>query len=476
MYFLVYLKMLTIVLAFILGGCGDAPETELRASARSEKTRPPVEEPAPELLSTQRAFIEVSQKVTPAVVNISATRTARAHELGPRFEEFFGNLFKDPRESPRPKPEERSLGSGFILTEDGYILTNEHVVKGGGDIRVRLSDQSSYEARVVGVDERTDVAVLKIEAKESLPTVVLGDSDQLQVGQWALAIGNPFGLDRTLTVGVISATGRSNIGIEEYEDFIQTDASINPGNSGGPLLNIYGEVVGINTAIVASGQGIGFAIPVNLARLIADQLIETGTVTRGWLGVGIQPVTRDLAESFGLDRTSGALVNRVMENTPAAEAGLRRGDIILSFNGRQINGVGELQLLVASARAGSDIELEVLRDGKRRTLSVTLAAREGMQQAKKAAEPERPVSEQWLGLSVEPFPQGAGVRVKEVERGSIAAAAGVRSGDLILSLNQQDVGDLSSWREAVKKTGSEDNIVFLVQRGEHALFLAAPGP
>lgn len=467
------LKVLIFFVATLFAGCGEKPSADLQTSVRNEKAPPPVAEPAPELLSTQRAFMEVSQKVTPTVVNISATRMASTRGLGPLFEEFFGELFK---ERPMPKRQQRSLGSGFILTEDGYILTNEHVVKGGEEIKVRLSDQRSYDAQVVGVDDRTDVAVLKIDPEEPLPTVVLGDSDQLQVGQWALAIGNPFGLDRTMTVGVISATGRSNVGIEEYEDFIQTDASINPGNSGGPLLNIYGEVIGINTAIVASGQGIGFAIPVNLARLIADQLIETGTVSRGWLGVGIQPVTPKLAESFGLDKATGVLVNRVMEDTPAAKAGLRRGDIILGFNGRPVKGVGELQLLVASARAGSEVELEVLRADQRKALTVTLARREPAEQTAGAGEITPPDAQQWLGLRVEPAPQQDGMRVTAVAPGTPAAGAGVRSGDLILSLNRQDVSDLASWREAVKNARDSENVVLLVQRGENTLYLAFQAP
>ncbi len=232
--------------------------------------------------------------MTPAVVNIRAERVRSVPRLGPLFEEFFGDLFRAP---PRPQ-REQSLGSGFIIGAEGIILTNAHVVDGAEQIKVQLADQRVFPGEVLGIDPKTDVAVLKVKSDGPLPVTVLGDSDRIKVGQWALAIGNPFGLDSTLTVGVVSATGRANVGIEDYEDFIQTDASINPGNSGGPLLNIYGEVVGINTAIVAAGQGIGFAIPINLARQVAEQLIATGEVRRGWLGVSMQPLDPALAESL----------------------------------------------------------------------------------------------------------------------------------------------------------------------------------
>jgi Do/DeqQ family serine protease len=453
-----------------LPGCEREQEAHIQTSVRSDKVKPPVEKPAPELISTQEAFIEVSEKVTPAVVNISAARMAAVRDLGPLFEDFFGDLF---RQHPPLQRKEQSLGSGFILSADGYILTNDHVVKGAAEIKVKLSDQRIYDGKVVGSDPHTDVAVIKIEAQEKLPTVVLGDSDTLKVGQWALAIGNPFGLDRTLTVGVISATGRANIGIEDYEDFIQTDASINPGNSGGPLLNIYGEVMGINTAIVAAGQGIGFAIPINLARLIADQLIEKGEVTRGWLGVSIQPLTPELAESFGLEMVSGALVNQVLAGSPAEKAGVKRGDVLLTYDGKPVRGVRELQLLVANTPAGSKIELVVLRQGKRLTLPVIIAAQQPPPAAA-AAPSQDQEKRQGLGLTVAPAAGGAGVQVETVDPDSAAAAAGVRPGDVILAINQQEVNDLSAFRQAAEKAGKKRNVVLLVRRGETTLYLAFP--
>jgi Do/DeqQ family serine protease len=463
--------LLLAILLLLAVGCRErTAETRLSVSVRDTQVQPPVERPAPEIISTQAAFIEVSRTVTPAVVNISATRVSRGSELGPFFDDFFGEFF---RGAPRPRQQEQSLGSGFLISSDGYILTNEHVVKGGEQVTVKLSDQRTFAARVVGIDSRTDVAVLKIDSREELPTVVMGDSDALQVGQWAVAIGNPFGLDRTLTVGVISATGRANLGIEDYEDFIQTDASINPGNSGGPLLNIYGEVVGINTAIVAAGQGIGFAIPINLARLIAQQLIETGQVTRGWLGVSIQPLTPELAESFGLDKLAGALVNHVLPGSPAEKAGVQRGDILISFDGREVRGVRELQLMVASTPVGKTVQLEVVRGGKRQRLPVTLVA----QQAAATAEtpPVTPKGkESALGLTVAPVEEGEGVLVEEVDPASPAAAAGVRPGDQILAVNKVEVRDLPSFHSAVRKAQTGKHIVLLLRRGDATLYLAFP--
>jgi len=361
-----------LVSGLMLAGCEQQPQSTIEKSVRTEEVKPPVEHPPAELLATQLAFTEVSTKVTPAVVNIRAERVRAVSRLGPLFEDFFGDLFR----APRTPQSEQSLGSGFILSADGIILTNAHVIEGAEQIKVRLADQRVFPGEVLGIDPKTDVAVLKVKSDQPLPVAVLGNSDRIKVGHWALAIGNPFGLDSTLTVGVVSATGRANVGIEDYEDFIQTDASINPGNSGGPLLNIYGEVVGINTAIVAAGQGIGFAIPINLARQVAEQLIATGEVTRGWLGVSMQPVDPALAESFGLEKVTGALVTKVLPDTPAERAGVQRGDILLTFAGKTIRGVRELQLMVASAPIGKPVPIDILRDGRRLSLTVEITARD----------------------------------------------------------------------------------------------------
>ena len=458
--------LLSVLVMLLFAGCNEQQETRMTTSVRQAESPPPVEAPAPELLLSQKAFIEVSEKVTPVVVNIRAERMRKVDRLSPLFEQFFGDLFQKPPSEQR----ERSLGSGFILSEDGYILTNEHVVSGAEQIKVRLTDQRVFPGKVIGVDPKTDVAVIKIEAEETLPVAVLGDSDRLKVGQWALAIGNPFGLDSTLTVGVISATGRTDIGIEDYENFVQTDASINPGNSGGPLLNIYGEVVGVNTAIVASGQGIGFAIPINLAKLVADQLISSGAVTRGWLGVSIQPLDAELAASFGLDRVTGALVTRVLPGTPAEKAGLQRGDVLLTFDGKPVRSVKELQLLVASSPLGKDLPVEVLRERVRLTLTVSIVARDAKTQPtnREIVEDVTP----WLGMSFEKTEQG--VRVAVVESDSIAANAGVQVGDLILAINRQAVKNLVDLHAARQRGRVKEGVLLLLQRGETSLYVVLP--
>ena len=458
--------LLSVLVMLLFAGCNEQQETRMTTSVRQAESPPPVEAPAPELLLSQKAFIEVSEKVTPVVVNIRAERMRKVDRLSPLFEQFFGDLFQTPPSEQR----ERSLGSGFILSEDGYILTNEHVVSGAEQIKVRLTDQRVFPGKVIGVDPKTDVAVIKIEAEETLPVAVLGDSDRLKVGQWALAIGNPFGLDSTLTVGVISATGRTDIGIEDYENFVQTDASINPGNSGGPLLNIYGEVVGVNTAIVASGQGIGFAIPINLAKLVADQLISSGAVTRGWLGVSIQPLDAELAASFGLDRVTGALVTRVLPGTPAEKAGLQRGDVLLTFDGKPVRSVKELQLLVASSPLGKDLPIEILRERVRLTLTVSIVARDAETQPtnQEIVEDVTP----WLGMSFEKTEQG--VRVAVVESDSIAANAGVQVGDLILAINRQAVKNLVDLHAARQRGRVKEGVLLLLQRGETSLYVVLP--
>ena len=459
-------SVLLVLPCLLFAGCNERQETRLTNSVRQAESPAPVEAPAPELLLSQRAFIEVSEKVTPAVVNIRAERVRTTDRLSPLFEEFFGDLFRKPPSQQR----ERSLGSGFILSEDGYILTNEHVVSGAEQIKVRLTDQRVFAGNVVGVDPKTDVAVIKIETEGPLPVAVLGDSDRLKVGQWALAIGNPFGLDSTLTVGVISATGRTDVGIEDYEDFVQTDASINPGNSGGPLLNIYGEVVGVNTAIVASGQGIGFAIPINLAKLVANQLIRSGEVTRGWLGVSIQTLDEDLAASFGLDRVTGALVVQVLPGSPAEKAGLRRGDVLLSFDGKPVRSVKELQLLVASSPLGENLPVEVLREGTRLTLQVVIMERqaEARPGPREPAEDLRPL----FGMNFEET--GQGVRVANVDLDSIAADAGVLVGDLILEVNHRAVKGLADVNTAHQRSRVRESALFLLQRGETTLYVALP--
>ena len=323
----------------------------------------------------ENPFVRVAELVTPSVVNISTVTTGKGRaptELfrpfgnDPFFRDFFDRFFEG---MPRRR-QQASLGSGVIIEKSGLILTNNHVVKDADEITVKFANKQEVKGKVVGTDAKTDLAVIRVSAKEDLPVATLGNSDTLQVGEWAIAIGNPFGLDHTLTVGVISATGRSEVGIAAYENFIQTDASINPGNSGGPLLNVRGEVIGINTAIVASGQGIGFAIPVNMARKVMEDLVKKGKVTRGWLGIGIQPLTPELAKSFGVSADEGILVNQVMPKSPAEAAGIKVGDLILSLDGKPIKDARQMQRLVAEAEIGKTIEVVVLRDKTKRALKV----------------------------------------------------------------------------------------------------------
>ncbi len=376
---LIRLLSVFFVLA-IVGACSSSKDEPLFFNSKRPvaEVEPPVKDIPADILATQQAFSQVSKKVTPSVVNISTISRKKLvrpfPDMPPLFEEFFGGS---------QGRRDRSLGSGFIISRDGYIVTNEHVVRDAESIRVKLSNDRLYEAKVVGGDPKTDIAVIKIDAAD-LPTAVLADSDHINVGQWAIAIGNPFGLERSMTVGVISATGRSNVGIESIENFIQTDASINPGNSGGPLLNIHGEVVGINTAIVAAGQGIGFAIPTNMAKPIIAQLVEKGKVSRAWLGVGISQVTEEVARSMGLKKAGGVLVTELYEGGPAAKGSMQPGDIIVNFGGIEVRDPAHLQQLVASAKIGSPVQVTVIRNGNRILLSVKTGNSENVRPMQKS--------------------------------------------------------------------------------------------
>jgi len=329
----------------------------------------------------QAAFVGVAQQVRPAVVNIGTIQRSKTRRpMGPQpgsddpfFRDFFKQFFGSEGPGQRPEFRQPSLGSGVIIDKRGLVLTNFHVIRGADEITVRLSDKREYRGKVMGTDPKTDLAVVRFDPDHELRVASLGDSDALKVGEWAIAIGNPFGLDQTVTVGVVSATGRSDVGVATYENFIQTDASINPGNSGGPLLNLKGEVIGINTAIVAAGQGIGFAIPINMVKRVVDQLVEKGKVERGWLGVALQPLSSELAQSYGLKDTAGALVASAVPGSPAATAGLQQGDVILSYDKTPIEDYHHLQRLVADTRVGKSVVLEVFRKKQKVTVSATVA-------------------------------------------------------------------------------------------------------
>src|SRR5256714_3755985 len=340
-------------------------------SAHAEPRTQPAIEPRALLHALEDAFTIVADRVTPAVVNVSTVpKKPSAEETPERFREFFGEEFYERFFRRRPRDDARASGSGVIVDPKGYILTNNHVIENAQDITVRLSDGRKLAGKLVGRDPKTDLAVLKVDAPAPLPAAELGDSDRLRVGQWAIAIGNPFGLDRTVTVGIVSATARNRVGVATYENFIQTDASINPGNSGGPLLNLDGKVIGINTAIVAAGQGIGFSIPINEAKAVMTQLIAKGRVVRGWLGIAIQDVNDELAASFGVREREGVLVADVVKGGPAEVAGLRPGDVIIELNGTKIREVPDLQRRVANAAPGPSVAGGVVRDRAAQKLRV----------------------------------------------------------------------------------------------------------
>lgn len=457
--------------AVVLGGCSGKNETPLfvESNRKGGEAEAPVKDVPTDILATQKAFSNVSKKVTPSVVNISTVSRKKTiqpfFETNPFFEDFFG--------APQTR-RDKSLGSGILISKDGYIVTNDHVVRDAESIQVKLSNDKVYDAKVIGSDQKTDIAVIKISATD-LPTVVLGDSDKLEVGQWAIAIGNPFGLDRTMTVGVISATGRSNMGIETYENFIQTDASINPGNSGGPLLNVYGEVVGINTAIVAAGQGIGFAIPINMAKPVFSQLIQKGSVSRGYMGVTIQPITEELAQSFGLKQAKGALVNDVIKGGPADKAGIRQGDVITALNGSEVKDPSHLQRQVAEAGVGKVAKISIFRDGKALELSITLASadsapkqRQREEQGGRRQEGEADL----LGLVVENSERGAGVVVADAVQGGIAAEAGIKRGDVIVSINRKRIATTAEYTRVIQQAGRGGTMTILVRRGDASIYFA----
>jgi Do/DeqQ family serine protease len=343
--------------------------------------------PAPPATGTstdalQAAFVAVAERVRPAVVHIGTVQVARSRRPpivpgpfadDPFFKDFFDQFFGPGRPGAPGEFRQPGLGSGVIIDGRGYVLTNFHVIKGADAVTVRLSSKREYRGRIIGTDPKTDLAVVRFEPEGELALATLGNSDALRVGEWAIAIGNPFGLDQTVTVGVVSATGRADVGIASYENFIQTDASINPGNSGGPLVNLRGEVIGINTAIVATGQGIGFAIPANMAKRVTSQLIDRGKVTRGWLGVSLQPITTELAQALGLRGTKGAVVARVHSGSPAAAAELKQNDVIVGFDGAPVDDYHHLQRLVAEAEVGKTIRLEIVRGGQPRTVQLRIS-------------------------------------------------------------------------------------------------------
>lgn len=444
--------------------------------SQSAEVRPP-----PPEMQGLPDFTNLAKKMRPLVVNISTVQVSEggqgfASPFGEEdpFSEFWRRFFGGP--IPRGPQQQRSLGSGFIIDTDGSILTNNHVVENAQKIVVKLSDEREFEAKVVGKDPKTDIAVVKIDARD-LAVAALGDSDRLEVGEWVMAIGNPFGLDSTITAGIVSAKGR-HIGAGPYDDFIQTDASINPGNSGGPLINLRGEVVGINSAIFSrtgGNIGIGFAIPINLAKELLPQLKGKGKVTRGYLGVLIQKVTPDIAESLGLEKARGALVANVSKDGPAERAGVKVGDVIVEFDGKEIKDSNELPLIVARTALNKKSRLKVLRDKKEVTLTVTVgelkdeevvASTEEKGELGLAVQRVTPEMAESLGLE-----RAEGVVITSINPGSPADEAGLRRGDVILEIDRKPVRNLADYKKVIGERKGK-GILFLVRRGDNTLFLA----
>ena len=433
------------------------------------------------------SFAELVAKEGHVAVNISTTKVVKGFSRslpfpGREFRDFFGDEFfrRFFGEIPEREMRQRSLGSGVVVSEDGYIVTNNHVVADAEEIVVTFSENERYEAKIIGRDPKTDLALIKIQVDKPIRAARLGDSDKLRVGDWVVAIGNPFGLGNTLTAGVVSAKGRV-IGAGPYDNFIQTDASINPGNSGGPLFNLDGQVIGINSAIFTQSGvniGIGFAIPINMAKSVMSQLKEKGRVVRGWLGVVIQTVTPEIKEKFGLKTAEGALVGEVNNGGPAEKGGLRRGDVIITFDGKKVETMNSLPPMVAETPIGKDAEIVVIREGKEKTLRVKIGE---LPEEPRVAATTMPEIEESLGLSVQELtPELAeslglegekGVVVSSVRRGSPASEAGLQRGDLIQEIERESIEGMDDYTRIMRESGSKDQILMVVRHEGHTRYV-----
>jgi len=482
-----------LLLALLLGvtGFGIARATQKSVTTSSPAANPPATLKLADVNEgpSKTSYAPVLKNVLPSVVNISSSKVvhnrmegAEQLQMDPFFRQFFGNGGNGQFDIPKDR-REKSLGSGVIISPEGYVLTNNHVVDGATEVKVTLSDKRECDARIIGTDPKTDVAVLKIDA-EKLSPVTVGDSSKVEVGDVALAIGNPFGVGQTVTKGIISATGRGNLGIEDYEDFIQTDAPINPGNSGGALINDRGELIGINTAIISHGsggsQGIGFAIPANLVRQVMDQILKNGKVVRAYLGILPQDMTPGMAKAFGEKDNRGIVVGDVTPDGPAKSAGVQRGDVLLEVNGKPVTTSNQLRNSISMMPPGTSVNLKLLRDGSERNISVKLAEMptetaklnsrdEGGSNALEGVEVSNLNGEiaQELGIP----PSTTGVVVSNIDPSSKLADSGLRRGDVIQEVNHQPVKNVAEFQSAIKKDGSEP--LLLVNRGGRTLFIAA---
>jgi serine protease Do len=488
---LVFLLLIAAGLGVGLGawGAGSAAQQVAPAPVLPTASPAPAQAPAgapaviPAALPiSSTSLAQVAENVTLAVVNINTvTRGAMGRTPIEEFfgEEFFRRFFG---ETPEREFQQRSLGSGVIVDAAGIVLTNAHVVERASDIEVVLRDAKKVKAKLLGTDRRTDLAVLRLQGGGPYPAALLGDSDKVKVGDWVLAVGSPFGLQHTVTAGIVSAKGRSLNPGNPFDDFLQTDAAINPGNSGGPLVNMAGEVIGINTAILSrtgGNVGIGFSIPVNMAKRIYTELVAKGRVTRGWLGVSIQPLTRELAQSFGLKEPSGVLIADVVQDSPAAKAGIAAGDIIVEFDGKRVDTPQDLQKIVAATAPGKGVPIKVWREKSTKSLEIKIGE---TPEESVALRPTGPTQGRTLGLDVRPLtPDIArqlnlrsleGVVVARVEDESAAAEAGIQRGDVIREVNRQRVRTLQDFERATKDLKEGDRVTVLLQRGPQALYVA----
>lgn len=431
------------------------------------------------------SFADLADQVKNTVVNISTTQTIKENPMQPftgpnsPFRDFFGDDFfkKFFGEMPQGQMKTHALGSGFIIDQSGLILTNNHVVEKADEIKIKIVSGKEYDAKVVARDSKTDIALIKVKADSDFPKPAqLGDSDAMRVGDWVMAVGNPFGLGHTVTAGIISAKGRV-IGAGPYDDFLQTDAAINPGNSGGPLFNMDAQVVGLNTAIVAQGQGIGFAIPVNVAKDILPQL-KSGKVVRGWLGIMIQDITPELAESFGVKESKGVIVADVVKDGPADTAGIKRGDVVTTLNGKEIENAHALSRFVAATAPGTQATLQVMRDGKTRDIKIAIGTMPEETSTEKAE-----TKESMWGITVQNITpeisqrfgwdeNERGAVISEVQPGSPAAEARLRAGDLIKEVNRQKIQNVRDYNQAVQKPKKGESVLLLVKRGQNTFYVA----
>ncbi len=477
-----------LVGAFILGGYAAPRLWSADAPRIADQMTPAQQQAVASAKAMSEGFEAVASAVTPSVVTITSEKLVQPTSGPTQFfgnDPFFRRFFGNPGEGQQQPMKEHALGSGVIVNADGYILTNNHVVSGADELTVMTSDGKKMSAKVVGTDPRTDLAVVKVDAKD-LPAMPFGDSDAVKIGEWVMAVGSPFSenLQHTVTAGIVSATGRSGMNLNDYEDFIQTDAAVNPGNSGGALVDLDGQLIGINTAIASrtgGSNGIGFAIPSNMAMDVMNDLITKGKVTRGWLGVSIQNVTPDLASAMNLKNTDGILVNKVLDNGPAGDAGMQQGDVIVKLNGNAMRNVSDLRLAVARIEPGSKATLTVLRDGREKDVTVTLGEYPADDASVNGETGE--TRQENLGMTVEPVTpdltqqfnldkDARGLVVTSVADGSPASDAGIQPGDLVLKVNRQAVSNIKQLQDAVNGTEKGSPTLFLMSRGGNTFFVA----